>query len=318
LNRVLLLGAGFSRNWGGWLANEATEYLLGSAHLDATHRKLLLDCRQKGGFEAALGTLQQQYKTTASDADKERLRSFRAALESMLEDMNDGLGAHGYFESRSGPEMPLRRCLAHFDAIFTLNYDVFLETHYFNKSIAFVNREKWDGWQLPGLKPWTSDYKVYGGAHVPWLIHDSDSHILHPRQQPYIKLHGSANWRDDTDGRMMIAGINKGLLIGDQPLLSWYQELFIDYLSKPKSRLMVIGYSFSDVHINDRIIAAAAAGQLELFIIDPQGLDVLDKGASDKLLTTLGPVTRGISRRSLGETFGRDRVEHEKLWKFLR
>jgi hypothetical protein len=25
----LLTGAGFSRNWGGWLANEAFEYLLG-------------------------------------------------------------------------------------------------------------------------------------------------------------------------------------------------------------------------------------------------------------------------------------------------
>jgi len=26
----LLTGAGFSRNWGGWLVNEAFEYLLGS------------------------------------------------------------------------------------------------------------------------------------------------------------------------------------------------------------------------------------------------------------------------------------------------
>jgi hypothetical protein len=30
----LLTGAGFSRNWGGWLANEAFEYLLGAPEID--------------------------------------------------------------------------------------------------------------------------------------------------------------------------------------------------------------------------------------------------------------------------------------------
>ena len=30
----LLTGAGFSRNWGGWLANEAFEYLLGVPEVD--------------------------------------------------------------------------------------------------------------------------------------------------------------------------------------------------------------------------------------------------------------------------------------------
>ena len=28
--KLLLLGAGFSRNWGGWLATEVFEYLLGT------------------------------------------------------------------------------------------------------------------------------------------------------------------------------------------------------------------------------------------------------------------------------------------------
>jgi hypothetical protein len=30
----LLTGAGFSRNWGGWLANEAFEHLLGAPEID--------------------------------------------------------------------------------------------------------------------------------------------------------------------------------------------------------------------------------------------------------------------------------------------
>jgi hypothetical protein len=31
VHAYMLTGAGFSRNWGGWLADEAFEYLLGCA-----------------------------------------------------------------------------------------------------------------------------------------------------------------------------------------------------------------------------------------------------------------------------------------------
>jgi hypothetical protein len=42
LSHILLTGAGFSRNWGGWLANEAFEYMMGEFGLDeATVRRLL-------------------------------------------------------------------------------------------------------------------------------------------------------------------------------------------------------------------------------------------------------------------------------------
>ncbi len=37
---ILLLGAGFSRNWGGWPASEAFEYLLGCPQVDEDIRNL--------------------------------------------------------------------------------------------------------------------------------------------------------------------------------------------------------------------------------------------------------------------------------------
>ncbi|MEA2943355.1 MAG: hypothetical protein QOD09_3884 [Bradyrhizobium sp.] len=37
----LLTGAGFSFNWGGWLASEAFEYLLGAPEIDGELRALL-------------------------------------------------------------------------------------------------------------------------------------------------------------------------------------------------------------------------------------------------------------------------------------
>jgi hypothetical protein len=49
MNYVLLLGVGFSRNWGGWLANEAFRYLLGCPQLDAGIRELAWTYRFESG-----------------------------------------------------------------------------------------------------------------------------------------------------------------------------------------------------------------------------------------------------------------------------
>ena len=55
---VLLTGAGFSRNWGGWLATEAFEYLIGCPEVDEPLRRLLWKHKSRGGgFEDALAEL---------------------------------------------------------------------------------------------------------------------------------------------------------------------------------------------------------------------------------------------------------------------
>src|SRR5687768_17364406 len=63
-NFHLLLGAGFSRNWEGWLASEADEYLLGHPLVDGAIRELLWRHRKTGGFEAALGELQTKHQNS--------------------------------------------------------------------------------------------------------------------------------------------------------------------------------------------------------------------------------------------------------------
>ena len=83
MRHILLLGAGFSRNWGGWLASEAFEYLLGCPQVDDSLRTLLLEHKDKG-FEAALETLQGQ---SAGRTDS-RLVNLEAALRDIFEVMN--------------------------------------------------------------------------------------------------------------------------------------------------------------------------------------------------------------------------------------
>jgi hypothetical protein len=81
---------------------------------------------------------------------------------------------------------------------------------------------------------------------------------LSPSIQPYVKLHGSVNWMESNTGqRMLIMGGAKTALIGRFPLLKWYQDEFRKALMQPGARLMVMGYSFSDEHINDAIFTAA-------------------------------------------------------------
>jgi hypothetical protein len=70
----LLTGAGFSRNWGGWLASEAFEYLLGASEIDAYLRRLLWSAKLRGeGFEGALSVVQSAYASSKSTENRKRL-----------------------------------------------------------------------------------------------------------------------------------------------------------------------------------------------------------------------------------------------------
>ena len=81
--------------------------------------------------------------------------------------------------------------------------------------------------------------------------------------------------------------------------------------------MMVIGYSFSDAHINKAIGDGIDKG-LKLFIIDPCGVDVLDKGLiRDEYMEKLAPNIIGASRRPLRSIFNDDVVEHGRVMKFF-
>src|SRR5262245_51631512 len=91
-NSILLIGAGFSRNWGGWLASEAFEYLLGCPEVDAGLRDLLWRHKRRGGFEGALTELQQEHRSASTPLDPQ-LANLQKALLRMFDDMNQRLDA---------------------------------------------------------------------------------------------------------------------------------------------------------------------------------------------------------------------------------
>ena len=88
-----LTGAGFSRNWGGWLADEAFEYLLGCQQVDDDIRALLWNHKGLGGFEAALSHLQSELDRQRDSASERRLAKLERAISEMFADMNRAFSA---------------------------------------------------------------------------------------------------------------------------------------------------------------------------------------------------------------------------------
>ena len=130
----LLTGAGFSRNWGGWLANEAFEYLIGYPQITSELQRRLWHGK-KEGFESVLNELRLIQQRQKDEPSQSEVALFERMLEDMFNAMNLGFKQVEFdplFDPhRIGPQPNLiRRFLAHFDAIFTLNQDCLLEMKY--------------------------------------------------------------------------------------------------------------------------------------------------------------------------------------------
>jgi len=149
--RILLTGAGFSRNWGGWLADEATDYLMGHPRIDDDLRRLLRRHKEEGGgFEAAVD---EQVTETARNSElyrAEREATLRAsmmgvvsnpsmldhsqrlddAIRAMFADMNKAFGKMGKLNFTDSFEGSVTEFLDKFDLIFTLNQDLLIEQLY--------------------------------------------------------------------------------------------------------------------------------------------------------------------------------------------
>lgn len=319
MTRVLLTGAGFSKNWGGLVASEFFSRLL-KENLGDRARELLFKYRRMGGFELAISLLQAAHKQELSAETKKRLDDLSSAVVGIFNSMNNYFLYLPQFEFQNEVRYMVRGFLERFDVIFTLNQDGLLEAQYFP---GFVGG-RWSGYCLPGTRPSGPPPHVQGTREerIAVRMPDADNSRLEPRMQPYIKLHGSVNWMiDDRSGRLLIMGGEKASSITQHPLLTRYHQIFEEHLERAGARLMIIGYGFNDGHINEAIGDAAAKG-LKIFIVDPRGIDVFDKneglGEPDAYSMKLRPSIIEESTKPLTATFGADHGEHAHLSSFFQ
>jgi hypothetical protein len=317
---VLLLGAGFSRNWGGWLADEVSDYLLTCPQLAPSVRNLLVAYEHKGGFEEVLARLQAEYQQYSTVPYRARLISFEQAIDSMFKDMDQAFSRKP-FEFQQDHNHLIRTFLDQFDVIFTTNQDLLLERHYLNGNVALSGR--WSTWQIPGMRP-IPIHDVRDITDTRWT--PSGDYVIEQRAQPYIKLHGAWNWIDSAQGvRMLVMGGGKPASIDRFPVLKENMAFFARSLTTGPVRLMVIGYGFRDDHLNRVILQAVGPGELKLFVIDTLGIDALDENRRRNLpisipsnfFAEVQPHIIGASKRTRRETFGEDYAEHAKVMRFF-
>jgi len=292
-------------------------------------RNLLWKHKDKGGFEAALEELQTAF-AGGDKAKKPELDVLQSAMAAMFQDMNAGFFAYQDWEFTNDRQRMLRGFLPKFDAIFTLNQDVLVEHHYVSMDVSLLSDGRWRGSQLPGMQPIQNDEDGrFRWSRWNWHPLPKDKFVVDPRTQPLYKLHGSSNWTGDQGGPLLIIGGNKAHAIESHQVLAWYFEEFRRWLSERQPKLMVIGYSFRDEHINDAIVEAVQKHGLKLFLIDPAGTDLVKPlnpsyggavhGKPTELEEAFKCAIIGASRRPLREIFHEDHtVEFNKVQRFFK
>lgn len=131
--------------------------------------------------------------------------------------------------------------------IFTTNYDYLFELGLENNNVAY--------------------YDGFSGSFCPFFCSETIENLSFLPQQPKLwKIHGSLGWTIDDNKRVIRGPSNKDNLLIYPSILKYanskkqpytaLMDRLTNFLKQPDSVLFVCGYSFSDEHINDRIISA--------------------------------------------------------------
>ena len=339
---VLLTGSGFTKNFGGLLANEMwnkinnnLDDILYNDNLNKleqnnrTHLKNLIkltknDFDYEKIFEKVMkgDKYSKEEKDTINECLLESYKSMDQriitngylygpkvcidsnALENFIRDLAGGQKEKGFF--------------------FTLNQDISIE-RYFRTAAITPCIERINEWDVL-LKQ--GDFKNSWFKKVPnkeELVRrklDKEGKWKNEKVY-YIKLHGSFNWKDSKDNKIMVIGTSKLEDIEKEPILKWYLEMFKCVLSVPNRRLLIIGYGFRDKHINDVIINSIKNNGLGLFIIHPKNREDFQKETLNTISSNnrkaISEAIRRYYQDELKSIFNHDRApkEYSELLKYF-
>ena len=217
-NYLLFTGAGFSRNWGGWLSSEVYDYLLTTPEVrnDSDLKKVLN--LHKDNFEYALQIIQE--KSSQGNLHQQRLDNLQRAIIKMFDTMDQAFLNKGSLCFVKDGSYTIEKFLERFNVIFTLNQDLLLERCY-RTSLEQVHPQgqgpnQWNPHNFPGVVPIdnlnTPDFcnknplRYTSQSDTNFKLYPSE----HQKFQPIIKLDGSSNWYHNNSAKqLLIMGGNK-------------------------------------------------------------------------------------------------------------
>ncbi|MDP2383706.1 MAG: SIR2 family protein [Nitrospirota bacterium] len=271
---ILLTGAGFTKNFGGYLASEMWEAIFNQTEISECEplRSCLLQIETLN-FEKAYDQILFSGKFHLNEQ-----MIFKRALRAAYEEL-DSLVLQYTLSHQGFVDYVFRELIVRFRGqveergfLFTLNQDMFVERFFHSENFRLT---------LPGLNnpAWFNLNKSQSPAKEYLVTIPSDTDDIQKLKHAfsdersesfvYVKLHGSYNWFGKHGGDVMVVGNAKTEAIEGEPLLRWYQELFREAINEPDRKLVVIGYGFGDEHINKEIADAIAKNGLRLYVISP-------------------------------------------------
>lgn len=264
---LLFTGAGFTANFGGFLAREMWSWIFNNPKLNnAGNLKLRL--REKFDFEEIYSDVFDD----RSNLPEHEIKIFKDVVNEAYLSMDQVIQS-GWDLLPINPH-DVKRFLDRFvtpsGACFTLNQDMAMEKRLGWRPLAPSSMDYSGNWGDVSNSDLNSDTLKY----LPTIEElEAFKAQIGSTRSSYIKLHGSLRWVNSDGNDSKVIGINKENTIAKIPLLNWYFELFKQAISAEDVKLVIIGYGFRDLHINKLLANACESNNLKLFIISPEDVE---------------------------------------------
>lgn len=275
---ILLTGAGFTRNFGGFLADGMWSHIFN--HPQIQNRQTIRDVLLRDfNYESIYNRILKGPADKFNDSEKEAIRvavdgAYKRLDHSIINYLSPPheitLGNYLYATNRFLDRFSGERNTISF--FFTLNQDILIERFYESSQKPFVllNVQR-----VPATGDSEKQRHNLEGADYITLnpsskLSNKPANDLSPNEFHYIKLHGSLNWRSSDGSNLMVIGEDKEQIIKSEPLLTNYFEIFKGVLCENERRLLIIGYGFRDKHINEIIATAVKEHGLKLYVVSPE------------------------------------------------
>lgn len=265
-NVILLTGAGFTKNFGGFLGSEMWSQIFTEAEIQSNDR--LRDVLLQGNcdFETAYSTVM----TGGFSEDDKNI--MKRVVERAYKNLDDAIKDWVFNDTGPYPvnwygwNKLTNLFVGQGDVkglFFTLNQDIFIERR--------------SGHRVPGAPFFTQE--LYNGRCRDFT---PDKFVTLPKEDAvvkaeqalknhaglaYIKLHGSYGWKSSDGSNQMVIGKNKSEFIEKEPLLKWYFDLFQKVIVEGGKKILIIGYGFGDQHINKVLVDGVKNHGLQVYII---------------------------------------------------
>ncbi len=318
-NVAILTGAGFSKDWGGFLVKEMTYLIYSSKKLDSRstkyEKKICDKIRGDLAFSENYETVLGAYRWFRQRGKMHPLEiELTEALDEAYEFQEQLLMRNAHLEPRLDMFMkqflvPLIKRQNGKLRFFTLNHDLLLERKMHNSSTCRLIQ--------PHVRPFDPQLPLM----VDSFTCDADDQPLPDSAEvpsfQYIKLHGSYNWVNRKNGsKVMITGGEKEAQISEKEgsagdMIREYWRSFEEAV-QDRATVLTIGYSFGDAHVN-RVLAKPG---VRIININPSGMP---SATSEK--SQLWANTKGVWSMRFVDVVGADGMPpgqaQEKIRKLL-